>query len=272
MNPKAIPRSLPYRTLASLDVVLSEMLNRRAFEGLQVSYPPRVEQKKFFAFDCLSQDPEKDEYPVLVTAMRAADWLGYHARGFLRPAGLPPRVRKPRTTIYYGPPGTGKTNASVVIAGELGWPLVTVNPHHFLREVEFFVSKVASEIVERLQHTSNCCIIFDEFDQLIVDRNLQKLPSAFAMLTTTMLLLFADLHERAASNNCMVAFATNYHPILDAAAIRHGRIDTQSCVVYPDFGSASASVHSPSAKPIPAWSSGAVSTMSPRPRSTLVDS
>ncbi|HEX9564460.1 MAG TPA: ATP-binding protein [Gemmatimonadaceae bacterium] len=225
------------RALAHMDELLSKAINFHAFEGLLVTHPVRKKPADLFAFDAKSTDPSQSQIPVVVSALQASEWMRYHARSFALPDPLPPPTYKPRTTLYYGPPGTGKTYVSQIIAGELGWPLVTVNPYHFLREGEHFVGKVAAQIFRQLEFASNCCVIFDEFDQLVVDRNVQAIPSGFAMVTTTMLPLLADLHERAGRNNCLIAFATNYRGLLDAAAIRHGRIDLQSCVVYPDFGS-----------------------------------
>jgi hypothetical protein len=230
--------SIAVRALCGMHDVLSRLINRRAFAGLLVKHPEPKAPKELFVFDCESTDPAPDEHPLLVTSQQATEWLQHHTKAFPGPdSPAPPDEYRPRTTLYYGPPGTGKTYASEIVAGELRWPLVVVNPYHFLREGDHMVGKVAADIFERLQFASNCCVIFDEFDQLIVDRNLQEMPSPFAMVTTTMLPLLADLHERAVKENCLIAFVTNYRALLDAAAIRQGRIDQQSCVVYPDFGS-----------------------------------
>jgi hypothetical protein len=143
------------------------------------------------------------------------------------------------TFVFYGPPGTGKTFSQEIIAGELGWPVVTLTIGNFLHDGEDRVGRRADEVFKRLSYLSNVCIVFDEFDEMVTARARRGDQgwSGFPLLTATMLPLLTLLRERAQKQGCAVSFTTNYIENIDQAAKRVGRLDEAILLTYPDFTS-----------------------------------
>jgi hypothetical protein len=134
--------------------------------------------------------------------------------------------------VLYGPPGTGKTFFQEVIAGELGWPVVTITPVDFLEEGEHMVARRAKEVFRRLGYFSNVCVVFDEFDELVAERREFR---SFPLLTAAMLPLLASLRKHAINSGCIVCFTTNHIENIDQAARRVGRVDESILMMYPDY-------------------------------------
>ena len=129
--------------------------------------------------------------------------------------------------MFYGPPGTGKTYAQQIIAGELGWPLVTLTIGDFLHDGEDKVGRRAGDIFRRLSYLSNVCIVFDEFDEMVTVRSRKGEQgwAGFPLLTAAMLPLLSELRDQARTQSCAVSFTTNYIENIDQAATRGGRVD-----------------------------------------------
>lgn len=141
--------------------------------------------------------------------------------------------------VFYGPPGTGKTFFQQIVAGELGWPVVTLTIGDFLHDGEDRVGRRAHEIFKRLSLLSNVCIVFDEFDEMVTARSRKGEQgwTGFPLLTATMLPLLTILRNNARSQCCVVSFTTNYIENIDQAATRVGRIDEAILLTYPDYSS-----------------------------------
>jgi ATPase family associated with various cellular activities (AAA) len=139
--------------------------------------------------------------------------------------------------ILYGPPGTSKTYLAKGIAGELGWPLIALSPSDFLAGGEGGVERRAREIFEALKHGSRMVYFFDEIDELILDREVQKTQerSVFSFLTPSFLTKLQDLHDAAKERQFISIIATNYLERIDQAARRAGRVDRKSLILYPDL-------------------------------------
>jgi hypothetical protein len=137
------------------------------------------------------------------------------------------------SALLFGPPGTSKTRLARDLAAKLGWPLLVIDPSHFLSKgIENIYSR-ATEIFRDLEGLSAVVVLFDEMDALVRTRdgrNLIDLTSQF--LTTSMLPKLATLHAQA---SLVFLFATNYQAGFDAAIKRPGRFDVLLCVGPPTW-------------------------------------
>jgi SpoVK/Ycf46/Vps4 family AAA+-type ATPase len=137
--------------------------------------------------------------------------------------------------LLYGPPGTSKTHLAKAIAGELGWPLISVSPSDFLAKGDAHIEPRAQEIFSSFSAASRIVFFFDEIDELIRDRSQHKdQRSALSFLTPSFLTKLQDFRDAAARNEFIFILATNYKDRIDSAAIRSGRIDQSLPLVYPD--------------------------------------
>jgi hypothetical protein len=140
--------------------------------------------------------------------------------------------------LLYGPPGTSKTFLAKAIAGELGWPLISVSPSDFLAKGDAHIEPRAQEIFTAFSGGSRMVFFFDEIDELIRDRRQNKdQRSALSFLTPSFLAKLQDFRDTAERNEFIFILATNYKDRIDSAAIRSGRIDKFFPVVYPDLHS-----------------------------------
>lgn len=73
--------------------------------------------------------------------------------------------------IVYGPPGSGKTFFVTETARALGWPLITLNPGHFIKKGLEMIEAQSREVFDALLDLDHAVVLFDECDQLFVDRD-----------------------------------------------------------------------------------------------------
>ncbi|MCP4303894.1 MAG: AAA family ATPase [bacterium] len=132
--------------------------------------------------------------------------------------------------VLFGPPGTAKTSIARAIAAEIGWPLVSVAPHHFAQDGPDQVIRRATDIFGRLENLSEVVVLFDEIDELVVDRDAE--PEKFGrFITTAMLPFLQDLHDKG---RVLFIATTNHYKKLDSAIRRPGRFDLVLPVGPPD--------------------------------------
>jgi SpoVK/Ycf46/Vps4 family AAA+-type ATPase len=147
-----------------------------------------------------------------------------------------------RSALLFGPPGTSKTQITKAIADSVGWPLIDINPSHFVRNGLDNVYLLADEIFEDLSDLSAVVVFFDEMDALVQsragDENNMDIVSQF--LTTSMLPKLADLYSLG-----RVAFlmATNFQDRFDAAIKRAGRFDLLLCMGPPSLNEKLTKIH-----------------------------
>jgi hypothetical protein len=229
--------------LCRLEEAFRWLVNLEAMKGLMVQWPNR-QMATAKPLDCrLGCDQ------LLLEGIRLTRGLDRRTARYAssRRAQVKPNVASSllHSVMFYGPPGTGKTYFQTVIAGELEWPLVTVTMGSFVSSGADQVGRRAVEVFGRLRRLSNTCIVFDEFDEMIADRNPTsagevypaKTRTGFNILTATMLPLLDELRQQAETRSCLVSFTTNYFEHIDAAARRGGRIDRDILVLYPDYAS-----------------------------------
>jgi hypothetical protein len=139
------------------------------------------------------------------------------------------------SAVMYGPPGTSKTFLTKAIAGELGWPLISLSPSDFLTKGDANIEARAKEIFTALGAGSRMVYFFDEFDELIRARRGEGDPrNVFSLLTPSFLTKLQGLRDAAKSNEFIFVLGTNYFDRIDSAAKRSGRIDRQFLISYPD--------------------------------------
>jgi MoxR-like ATPase len=133
--------------------------------------------------------------------------------------------------ILYGPPGTAKTTLAKKIAFDLNWPFLEIGQRDFLREGSDMIDAQADRIFRYCGYLRDVVILFDELEELILDRETSHSDRESRLLTTSMLPRIQELRER---KSVVFIFATNRLKTLDLAATRLGRFDIIKYVGYPD--------------------------------------
>ncbi|WP_006245927.1 AAA family ATPase [Mycolicibacterium tusciae] len=136
--------------------------------------------------------------------------------------------------LLYGPPGTGKTSFCESLAAALQYDFVYVSPSDFIRGGEAGVEDRAKRVFEALLEQSNCVILLDEVDRLLLDRDsveYARQGDMFQFMTPSMLTKINDLRQKETS---VLVIATNYAERIDSAIKRPGRIDEQIALLPPN--------------------------------------
>jgi len=128
----------------------------------------------------------------------------------LKTFGLLPK----RRILFYGPPGCGKTLGAQVIAGELGYPLVTVR---FDAVVSSYLGETAANLrrVFDFVQRGRWVVLFDDFDAIGKDRDNHFEHGELKRVVNTLLQLM-DLF----SGDSLLIAATNHESLLDSAVWR----------------------------------------------------
>lgn len=143
--------------------------------------------------------------------------------------------RKSSSVLLYGPPGTSKTSIMEALAHRLGWRFLQITPADFLSTGGENVEARATLLFEILRRSKNLVILFDEVDELLLDREMEERPTGiFRFMTTSMLPKLQSLKTRG---SVIFGIATNYKERLDRAITRQGRVDHDWAVLPPDFTS-----------------------------------
>jgi hypothetical protein len=138
--------------------------------------------------------------------------------------------------LLYGPPGTGKSTIARGLAKCLGYSFLTITPSDFISEGSEGVEARAKAIFQILREQDKLVILFDEIDQLLLDRESSFYGAQgdlFKLMTPGMLTKLNQLGEE--KQNIFVV-ATNYFERIDRAIKRPGRIDARYLVLPPDLG------------------------------------
>lgn len=146
------------------------------------------------------------------------------------------------SALLFGPPGTSKTEVTRAVAAALDWPLVQIDPSHFLRGTLQNIYVQAQEIFEDINDLAGVVVLFDELDALVQKRDDEQtaVDTEAKFLTTYMLPKLAQLHERG-----RVAFfmATNFQEKFDDAIKRAGRFDLLLCMGPPTLDEKCSKLH-----------------------------
>lgn len=140
--------------------------------------------------------------------------------------------KTPRSAIFFGPPGTSKTELSKEIALFLGWPHLAIDPSLLLRKGMDGIQAEANAIFHMLEQTERVVVLFDEFDELVLERGSPKAEAFSRFLTTSMLPKLASIHNRA---TLVFIIATNNIGDFDLAIRRQGRFDRVVQIMPPTY-------------------------------------
>jgi hypothetical protein len=135
----------------------------------------------------------------------------------------------PSSAILFGPPGTSKTQLASLIATALGWPLLVIDPSHLLRNGGQNLHSEMYVLFQMLVATEGIVVLFDEFDELVRERE-KDAPQESRFLTTAML---PRLQELSNARRIVFLFATNHLEEFDLAIRRPGRFDMIVPVMPP---------------------------------------
>jgi ATPase family protein associated with various cellular activities (AAA) len=143
-----------------------------------------------------------------------------------------PPKKGPLSALLFGPPGTSKTQISKAVANELGWPLVEIDPSHFLQSSFQNIYLKAETIFEDIADLYAVVVLFDEMDALVQKRDATGMPidTESKFLTTYMLPKLAAMHD---SGRVVFFMATNFQENFDDAIKRAGRFDLLLCMGPP---------------------------------------
>ncbi len=119
-----------------------------------------------------------------------------------------------RKILFVGPPGTGKTMTASVLAGELAFPLFTIQLHGLITK---FMGETAAKlrlIFDALEQTRGA-YLFDEFDALGGERAASNDVGEIRRVLNS----FLQFLEQDRSDSLIIA-ATNHARLLDRALFR----------------------------------------------------
>lgn len=149
--------------------------------------------------------------------------------------------KSPLSALLFGPPGTSKTEVAKAVAKQLDWPLVEIDPSHFLQDGFQNIYVQAERIFEDVMDMCGVVVLFDEMDALVQKRDADtSLDTESKFLTTYMLPKLAKLHDRG---QLVFLMATNFQASFDDAIKRAGRFDFLLCMGPPTLQAKCDSIH-----------------------------
>lgn len=237
-DPESWATASAYHFVHELDRLLAEGVRRELFRYIELPLPrssTRRRRKSDFAEGFLDS---KVQVKAQRRSLKAFLWekfvkpLADEADGIAN--GRTFSKRTPRSAIFFGPPGTSKTELSQKIADFLGWPLLAIDPSHLLRNGMDGIQAEANTIFRILEQTERVVVLFDEFDELVLERGSPKAEAFSRFLTTAMLPKLASIHKRA---TLVFIIATNNIGDFDLAIRRQGRFDHVVQIMPPTYES-----------------------------------
>lgn len=227
-QPESWATAVVHMFLWELQSVLSERIQKRLL-------------KQYKAFSNVKADRKSLDRLLDIEIARPGRPLGL--RGILRKRFVFPyrgqtqqtlrkqKSKAAKSALLFGPPGTSKTRIVGAVAQELDWPLVQINPSHFLQKSLEGIYAQAGDIFDDLMDLAGVVVLFDELDALVQTRNTTVRPDTAAQfLTTFMLPKLADLHDQG---RLVFFMATNFQDRFDEAIKRPGRFDLLLCMGPP---------------------------------------
>ena len=235
-GPESWTTASVYHFAHVLDRILAEAVRRELFRYLDTPLPPPVLPRtgevqfatKFLDSKVVIQGKEhslrKYLWQNLVDPLSVESKKIGEGHAFSK--------ETPRSAIFFGPPGTSKTELSKEIAAFLGWPQLSIDPSHLLRNGMDGIQAEANAIFRMLEETERVVVLFDEFDELVRERGSANAQPFSRLLTTAMLPKLANIHKRA---TLVFIIATNNISEFDLAIRRPGRFDRVLQIMPPSY-------------------------------------
>lgn len=235
-EPESWATASVYHFFHTLDRLLSEAVRRALFRHVELPLPspgPPLHREEDFASKVIDSAVTLREKEKSLSLKKVL-W-----DKFVHPISLAaPGIAKgkrfgdstPRSAIFFGPPGTSKTELSREIAKFLGWPFLSIDPSMLLRSGMNGIQVEANSIFRMLEQTEGVVVLFDEFDELVQDRESSRAEQPSRLLTTAMLPKLASIHKRG---TLVFIIATNNIASFDLAIRRPGRFDRVLQIMPP---------------------------------------
>jgi hypothetical protein len=226
--PEAWATGVVHMFLRSLDERLSQSIQRiilRAYDAQPAANDPGIGEHRTEEWDSfidlqINVQDQETTVKTMIEWQMISPLNGGNLPLVSHTAFKLPRAAK-RSALLFGPPGTSKTSFVGALARLLGWPLVTINPAHFLADGLERIHVRTNVVFDDLSDLSRVVVIFDEMDAL-VQRRENELDVTRQFLTTAMLPKLADLYR---GGRVLFFVATNHQSGFDEAIKRSGRFD-----------------------------------------------
>jgi hypothetical protein len=232
-GPESWSTASAYHFVHALNRLLAEAIRQSIFEYVDAAYAPPTKPNTArgeFAKDMLdSTFKYGDEDHSLKKTLfdKFVEPLARNAAVIRN--GLAPEPDLPTGAIFFGPPGTSKTELTKRIADYVGWPRLSVDPSHLIRNGLEQVHAEANRLFGMLAVAEEIVVLLDEFDELLREREIASdILSRF--LTTAMLPKLAAIKRE---RRIVFIVATNHIEAFDIAISRPGRFDLVVQVMPP---------------------------------------
>jgi SpoVK/Ycf46/Vps4 family AAA+-type ATPase len=235
-KPESWATASVYHFFYRLDRLLSEAVRRELFRHVELPLPstlPTQKEEAKFASGVIDSSlvlHDKTQSLKKVLWEKFVRPIAAKAEGISK--GIPFKGSTPRSAIFFGPPGTSKTELSKEIAKFLGWPFLPIDPSMLLRNGMDGIQAEANSIFRILEQTEGVVVLFDEFDELVQDRESDRSEQPSRLLTTAMLPKLASMHKRG---TLVFIIATNNIGSFDLAIRRPGRFDRVLQIMPPTW-------------------------------------
>jgi AAA+ superfamily predicted ATPase len=134
--------------------------------------------------------------------------------------------------LLYGPPGTGKTYLAKALAGEIGYPYVTLSGgdmlSRYINASTENVNELLAEARAPAEHCGRALLSIDEIDSVLKTRQ----PTNQHAEDQKVVNEFLTQNENIGDHNILFMGATNVHEELDSAAL--SRFDKELFVGLPE--------------------------------------
>lgn len=234
-GPESWSTASVYHFAHALERLIAEQIRRETFAYLGSRYsPPRkpalyaTELPEAF-LDCeVKLDGKARSLKQLVSDRVLRPLIEEEKKGTLE-SGSALSKKTPVSIILFGPPGTSKTKLAEIIAGRLGWPLLSIDASQFLKNGMDRVYAEADRIFGMLAVAERVLVLLDEFDEMVRAReSATDVLSRF--LTAAMLPKLVKIND---NRRLVFVVATNHIEAFDVAIRRPGRFDVILQVMPP---------------------------------------